>query len=612
MEKNPKLAALFSGFLSDEDEDSENEGVDMEDISFSKEEDEPLFVESAGSKGVQEDPSLLNNMGAYMEDEDDEAAINQVITKMYKEEFETIADDQVVKEQDADIHSLSYHDFLKLWESQMPDAFLYLHSFNDEHKRILEKAMDEKDLSVLQTELNSIRKQFGKTNEGDELALESLQFHESFLESVISWKCENIINEPSPGFLNPFNEVNNDPRTSAHAQVSLVSSSPVVIQDDEDSEQIHIVSKPYENTGENIVLSDDEDEDIAFLPINSSSAVKSPSTTEKEDNTKPPVKIDISQSRLNTTTKSNVEHISLDEDRKDKTETKLSENGDTVDKNMTEELASVKDDKSEKMNESIISTDELVVAETAPSIEPTETDKVNRGYNSEDELEGNAQGEEDEYARFVSDIASKHLEEIRQDLHRDMKELNNQQRKDMGNSDDVTDQMVQDIQELLKLFGVPFIVSPMEAEAQCAELESLHLIDGTITDDSDVFLFGASRVYKNMFNQQRFVECYMSKDIEREMLLSRKKLIQLAFLLGSDYTDGIPGVGPVAAMEILSEFSAPKEQEGDEEENEDEEYETVEGPLIRFKEWYNGGVDTTPFQRKFVSWEPSYIECVMN
>jgi DNA excision repair protein ERCC-5 len=38
--------------------------------------------------------------------------------------------------------------------------------------------------------------------------------------------------------------------------------------------------------------------------------------------------------------------------------------------------------------------------------------------------------------------------------------------------------------------------------------------------------------------------------------LSREILINIAILCGSDYTEGIPGVGPVTAMEILSEFPA--------------------------------------------------------
>ncbi|KAI8991248.1 hypothetical protein BDF20DRAFT_909056 [Mycotypha africana] len=216
-----------------------------------------------------------------------------------------------------------------------------------------------------------------------------------------------------------------------------------------------------------------------------------------------------------------------------------------------------------------------------------------QGYNSEEELVNTMQGEEAEYLRFVSDIATKHLDDIKKDLQREVKELNALQRKTMGNTDDITDQMVQDTQELLTLFGIPYIIAPMEAEAQCAKLEDLNLVDGTITDDSDVFLFGAKRVYKNMFNQQKYVECYLSQDVEREMQLTRKRLIQLAFLLGSDYTEGIPGVGPVAAMEILNEFDTDNK---DEDEKEDE---PLEEPLIRFKEWYESNKDETPFQRRF-------------
>lgn len=70
-------------------------------------------------------------------------------------------------------------------------------------------------------------------------------------------------------------------------------------------------------------------------------------------------------------------------------------------------------------------------------------------------------------------------------------------------------------QILLQLFGIPYLTSPAEAEAQCAQLDYLQLTDGSVTDDSDVFLFGARRVYKNIFNQKKYAECYLSKEIEK-------------------------------------------------------------------------------------------------
>lgn len=58
------------------------------------------------------------------------------------------------------------------------------------------------------------------------------------------------------------------------------------------------------------------------------------------------------------------------------------------------------------------------------------------------------------------------------------------------------------------MFGLPYIIAPMEAEAQCAYLEMANLVDGVVTDDSDVFLFGAASVYKNIFDDRKYVETY--------------------------------------------------------------------------------------------------------
>ncbi|KAJ2922364.1 hypothetical protein H1R20_g14740, partial [Candolleomyces eurysporus] len=162
--------------------------------------------------------------------------------------------------------------------------------------------------------------------------------------------------------------------------------------------------------------------------------------------------------------------------------------------------------------------------------------------------------EEGEFARFLSQVKGRDLGEVRREIDEEIDVLNQQKKAAMRDAEDVTQQMVSQIMAMLRLFGIPYITAPMEAEAQCAELVSLGLVDGVITDDSDVFLFGASRVFKNMFNQSKTVECFLSADLERELGLDRDTLIQLAYLLGSDYTEGLSGVGPVVAMELLKEF----------------------------------------------------------
>ncbi|KAJ3417438.1 DNA repair protein rad2 [Chytridiales sp. JEL 0842] len=142
------------------------------------------------------------------------------------------------------------------------------------------------------------------------------------------------------------------------------------------------------------------------------------------------------------------------------------------------------------------------------------------------------------------------LKEMESEINR----LKIQKKKDARDADTITSTMIQESQELLKLFGIPFIVAPMEAESQCAWLKSAGLVDGIITDDSDVFLFGGTMVYKNVFNANKYVEQYTLSNLETSMGLNRCMLVLLAYLLGSDYTEGIQGIGVVTAMEILKEW----------------------------------------------------------
>jgi len=135
----------------------------------------------------------------------------------------------------------------------------------------------------------------------------------------------------------------------------------------------------------------------------------------------------------------------------------------------------------------------------------------------------------------------------------------------------IDDKIVEECKELLELFGIPFITSPGEADAQCAFMDYSKVTDGTITDDSDCLLFGSTTIYKDFFSKTSDSACYHSNFIHSQLGLDRERMISLALCTGCDYTTGIDGVGPILAMEIFKEF--PHED-------------PVES-LKNFKEWWS-------------------------
>ncbi|XP_050078962.1 uncharacterized protein LOC126565796 [Anopheles maculipalpis] len=176
------------------------------------------------------------------------------------------------------------------------------------------------------------------------------------------------------------------------------------------------------------------------------------------------------------------------------------------------------------------------------------------------------------------------LKRMALDLAQTERELEREKNKQSRLGVSITDQMRNDCMELLQIFGVPYIVAPMEAEAQCAFLNQIELTDGTITDDSDIWLFGGKKVYKNFFNQQKLVLEFTIESIEQMFHMDRKKLIQLALLVGSDYTTGIHGIGAVTALEILASFPPTPEQTG-----ETSEMMSMLSGLRKFRDWWQHG-----------------------
>jgi 5'-3' exonuclease len=168
------------------------------------------------------------------------------------------------------------------------------------------------------------------------------------------------------------------------------------------------------------------------------------------------------------------------------------------------------------------------------------------------------------------------LQDLRDHLDDEEEKVKKLQKDAKRDVDRLSEDMKGDIIELLEAFGLPYLIAPYEAEAQCAVLEELGLVSGVVTEDSDTFLFGAKHVYKNIFDGKKFVEVYKYDDVVNELGLTREDLVALAFFLGSDYTEGILGVGIVNAMEIIQAFPMNNQAGG-----------PLKG-LASFKKWLQG------------------------
>ena len=107
---------------------------------------------------------------------------------------------------------------------------------------------------------------------------------------------------------------------------------------------------------------------------------------------------------------------------------------------------------------------------------------------------------------------------------------------------------VANFKTLLSCFGFSWLVAPSEAEAQCVHLQNEGDVEYVITDDSDAFLFGASTVIRNLFSKSKSPRLYELASLN----LTQDMLIFLGSLLGTDYFEGISGVGPKKALAKLS------------------------------------------------------------
>ncbi|KAL9114726.1 MAG: hypothetical protein Q9227_001404 [Pyrenula ochraceoflavens] len=123
---------------------------------------------------------------------------------------------------------------------------------------------------------------------------------------------------------------------------------------------------------------------------------------------------------------------------------------------------------------------------------------------------------------------------------------------------DVTPQMARDFIDELKRLKIPYIVAPYEADAQLTYLEKKGIIDGIISEDSDLLVFGAKRLLTKL---DQYGGCVEINRIDfgacRDISLigwTDADFRCMAILSGCDYLPSINKVGLKTAYRYVRKY----------------------------------------------------------
>ncbi|KAL3231428.1 Holliday junction resolvase YEN1 [Nakaseomyces bracarensis] len=134
------------------------------------------------------------------------------------------------------------------------------------------------------------------------------------------------------------------------------------------------------------------------------------------------------------------------------------------------------------------------------------------------------------------------------------------------------DPILRHIQEILDALGITYIMACAEGESQCAWLQREGIVDYVMSNDSDSFMFGATKILRNYsknIEDRSPSSAYRSSDNTNEneyyitvvdldeinqssnITLDSKRLLFFSILMGGDYNVGLSGLGKTKALVLM-------------------------------------------------------------
>lgn len=128
--------------------------------------------------------------------------------------------------------------------------------------------------------------------------------------------------------------------------------------------------------------------------------------------------------------------------------------------------------------------------------------------------------------------------------------------------------MVYEAKKLLEALGIPYVDARGEGEAQAAYMNMKGDVYAVASQDFDSLLFGSPVLVRNLaitgkrkLPDKKIYVDVIPEEIELKKLLegnniTREQLVDMAILIGTDFNEGIKGIGPKKALQLIMEYDS--------------------------------------------------------
>jgi 5'-3' exonuclease len=125
----------------------------------------------------------------------------------------------------------------------------------------------------------------------------------------------------------------------------------------------------------------------------------------------------------------------------------------------------------------------------------------------------------------------------------------------------ITKDKIELVKDLIRAHGLTYYDAVGEADELCAQLVIKNKVWGCLSEDMDLFVYGAPRILRYLSLMNHTVVIYDMKGILNELQISHKDLRQICVLSGTDYNINADNKKDINLYNILKIFKKYKKHE---------------------------------------------------